>query len=50
MDYLSARNEGELLQGMARFLDKGNERPVVFEVFTDPAEDERAMKEYYQTK
>lgn len=48
--YLSARNEGELLQGMARFLDKGNERPVVFEVFTDPAEDERAMKEYYQTK
>ena len=38
------------LSGLPQLPVRLNERPVVFEVFTDPAEDERAMKEYYQTK
>lgn len=45
--YLCARNEKELQENMCKFLNTGSNRPILFEVITDPDEDAKAYKEYY---
>ena len=47
--YLSAHDAAELGEGMARLLQMESTRPVLLEVFTDATEDERVMKDYYQS-
>ena len=43
--YLSAENKKEYLVQLVRFLESGlTERPILFEVFTDPAEESAALK------
>ena len=46
MGYISARNADELQQRMATFLFSGTHRPLVFEVFTSPDDDKKAMDDY----
>lgn len=46
--YLSAHDEEELENNMNRFVNNNFDRPVVFEVFTSPEQDEQAMNEYKQ--
>ncbi len=45
--YLCAHNEKELQENMYKFLNAGSSRPLLLEVFTDPDEDARAYREYY---
>lgn len=45
--YIAAHNEAELEKHMHTFLYSGTRRPLVFEVFTDAAEDAAAVREYY---
>ena len=47
--YLKATNMEELQQGISTLLNIESDRPVLLEVFTDPAEDERVFKDYYKT-
>ena len=47
--YLRATNMEELQQGISTLLNINSSRPVLLEVFTDPAEDERVFKDYYKT-
>jgi 2-succinyl-5-enolpyruvyl-6-hydroxy-3-cyclohexene-1-carboxylate synthase len=47
--YLKATNMEELQQGISTLLNINSSRPVLLEVFTDPAEDERVFKDYYKT-
>jgi hypothetical protein len=47
--YLKATNMEELQQGISTLLNTNSSRPVLLEVFTDPAEDERVYKDYYKT-
>lgn len=48
--YLKATNMDEMQQGIdTLLLYNENPRPVLLEVFTDPADDERVYKDYYQT-
>ena len=47
--YLKATNMEELQQGISTLLNINSSRPVLLEVFTDPAEDERVYKDYYKT-
>ena len=48
--YLEATNMEEMQQGIdTLLLYNENPRPVLLEVFTDPADDERVYKDYYQT-
>ena len=47
--YLKATNMEELQQGISTLLNMESSRPVLLEVFTDPAEDERVFKDYYKT-
>ena len=47
--YLKATNMEELQQGISTLLNINSSRPVLLEVFTDPAEDERVFKDYYIT-
>jgi 2-succinyl-5-enolpyruvyl-6-hydroxy-3-cyclohexene-1-carboxylate synthase len=47
--YLKATNMEELQQGISTLLNIESARPVLLEVFTDPAEDERVFKDYYKT-
>lgn len=47
--YLKAANMEELQQGISTLLNMESSRPVLLEVFTDPAEDERVFKDYYKT-
>ena len=48
--YLKATNMEEMQQGIdTLLLYNENPRPVLLEVFTDPADDERVYKDYYQT-
>ena len=43
--YLSAENKKEYLVQLVRFLESGlTEKPILFEVFTDPAEESAALK------
>ena len=47
--YLKATNQEEMQQGIDTLLYIESDRPVLLEVFTDAAEDERVYKDYYQT-
>ena len=46
--YLKAENMDEMQQGIDTLLYIESERPVLLEVFTDPAEDERVFRDYYK--
>ena len=45
--YLKATNMEEMQNGIDALINSKSDRPVLLEVFTDAAEDERAFKEYY---
>jgi len=47
--YLKATNLSEVQQGLDTLLNIESDRPVLLEVFTDAAEDERVFKDYYKT-
>ena len=47
--YLKATNMEELQQGITTLLNIESARPVLLEVFTDPAEDERVFRDYYRS-
>ncbi|MBO7046480.1 MAG: 2-succinyl-5-enolpyruvyl-6-hydroxy-3-cyclohexene-1-carboxylic-acid synthase [Prevotella sp.] len=47
--YLKAENMDEMQQGIDTLLYIESERPVLLEVFTDPAEDERVFRDYYKS-
>ena len=47
--YLKADNSETMQQGINTLLNIESERPVLLEVFTDSSEDERVLKDYYQT-
>ena len=46
--YLKAENMDEMRQGIDTLLYIKSDRPVLLEVFTDSAEDERAYRDYYR--
>ena len=46
--YLKAENMDEMQQGIDTLLYIESDRPVLLEVFTDPAEDERTFRDYYR--
>lgn len=48
VSYLSAHNEEELQEGMTLFTHHHFDTPVVFEVFTQQAQDNEAMNIYHQ--
>ncbi len=45
--YISATNKAELEASMNEFLNGKCPRPMLLEVFTNPDEDDRVLKEYY---
>jgi 2-succinyl-5-enolpyruvyl-6-hydroxy-3-cyclohexene-1-carboxylate synthase len=47
--YLKAENLEQLKQGVSTLLNIDSSRPVLLEVFTDPAEDERIFRDYYRS-
>ena len=47
--YLKAENLDEMQQSIDTLLYIESERPVLLEVFTDPAEDERVFRDYYKS-
>ena len=47
--YLKAENMEQLKQGVSTLLNINSSRPVLLEVFTDPAEDERIFRDYYRS-
>ena len=47
--YLKVENMDEMQQGIDTLLYIESERPVLLEVFTDPAEDERVFRDYYKS-
>ena len=47
--YLKAMNMAEMQQGVDTLLNMESNRPVLLEVFTDAAEDERVFKDYYHS-
>lgn len=47
--YLKATNMEEMQQGIDTLLFIESDRPVLLEVFTDAAEDERVFKDYYMS-
>ena len=47
--YLKASNMDEMQIGVVTLLTQESERPMVLEVFTDVAEDTRAMKQYFES-
>ena len=46
--YLKAENMEQMQQGIDTLLYIESERPVLLEIFTDPAEDERIFRDYYR--
>ena len=46
--YMKATNMEEMQQGIDSLLNKKSTRPMLLEIFTDAAEDERVIKTYYQ--
>lgn len=48
VDYLAARNMTELQEGIDRLFTTNTTRPMLLEVFTDPADDERALRMYQE--
>lgn len=47
--YLRAAGMEQMQQGIDRLLSMESDRPVLLEVFTDAADDERVYKDYYQS-
>jgi 2-succinyl-5-enolpyruvyl-6-hydroxy-3-cyclohexene-1-carboxylate synthase len=47
--YLKATDMEEMREGIDTLLNIDSDRPVLLEVFTDAAEDERVYKDYYQS-
>ena len=47
--YLKAENMQEMQEGIDRLLQEESERPMLLEVFTDAAEDERVFRDYYHS-
>ena len=47
--YLKAENMEEMQEGIERLLQDEGERPMLLEVFTDAAEDERVFRDYYHS-
>ena len=47
--YLKATNMPEMQKGLDTLLNIESDSPVLLEVFTDAAEDERVFKDYYKT-
>ena len=47
--YLKANNIEEMRQGIDTLMQMESDRPVLLEVFTDAAEDERVFKDYYHS-
>ena len=47
--YLKAENMEEMQEGIDRLLQEESERPMLLEVFTDAAEDERVFRDYYHS-
>lgn len=47
VDYLSCRNEKEFEDQILKFVSS-NEKPIVFEVFTDASKDTSILQEYYK--
>lgn len=47
--YLKAENMEQMQQGIDNLFSMESERPVLLEVFTDPAEDERVFRDYYHS-
>ena len=45
--YMRAENMVEMQDGIDRLLQEQSDRPMLLEVFTDAAEDERVLKDYY---
>jgi 2-succinyl-5-enolpyruvyl-6-hydroxy-3-cyclohexene-1-carboxylate synthase len=46
--YLKASDMAEMEQGIDTLLHKESDRPVLLEVFTDPAGDEQVFRDYYR--
>ena len=49
VEYLSARNEVEMEEGIRLLLQKDCSRPLLLEVFTDAATDTQVYKDYYRS-
>ena len=47
--YLKATNMDEMQVGVVTLLTQQADRPMVLEVFTDAAEDAKAMREYFES-
>ena len=45
--YMAAKNMDEMRIGVVTLLTRETERPMVLEVFTDPADDVRVLKDYF---
>ena len=46
--YLKASNQEEMQQGVDTLFNIKSQRPVLLELFTDAAEDERSFRAYYE--
>ena len=49
VEYLSARNEVEMEEGIQLLLQKECSRPLLLEVFTDTETDTQVLKDYYRS-
>lgn len=49
VEYLSATDMEQMRKGMQTLLRRESDRPILLEVTTDAAEDERVFKDYYKT-
>ena len=47
--YLSANNPAQLSSAIDTLLYIDSDRPVLLEVFTDAADDERVLRDYYRS-
>ena len=47
--YLKAVNMEEMQEGIATLFNKVSDTPVLLEVFTSPADDQKALQTYYQS-
>ena len=46
--YIKAKGMEEMQMGMVRLLTAATKRPMLLEIITDPADDARAMKQYFK--
>ena len=49
VEYLCARNEAEMEEGIQRLLKEESARPLLLEVFTDAATDAQVFQDYYRS-